>query len=182
MTRSVQSAATAVGSSRGPHPRLEALYREHQAFVWRCIRRLGLPAGQIDDAVQDVFLVADRRLAQWQPRGSVRSWLFAIALRVVQSHRRREHRHRRRVEALAHSATAPPTAASDASDAILLDQLLAMLDEGRRAVFVLAELERMSAPEIGLALGINTNTVYSRLRSARKLLEKAARRLEGGDR
>ncbi len=177
MTGSVSSAARSTVSETVPHPLLEPLYRQHQAFVWRCVRRLGLDESQIDDAVQDVFVVAQRRLHDYEPRGSERSWLFAIAMRVVQAHRRQNRRHRNRVEALAGQPTAVPSGqASAASDAVLLQQLLAQLDDDRRAVFVLAELEKMSAPEIGEALNVNTNTVYSRLRLARAQLRRAAQK------
>ncbi len=144
---------------------LEVLYREHHAFVWRCVRRLGHPPAQADDAVQDVFLVVERRLDGFKPGGSERSWLFAIAMRVVQAHRRRERRHRRRVEAFGASlASSKP---ESGSAVILLYQLLDGLSEDRRAVFILADLEQMTAPEIAVALGVKLNTVYSRLRAAR---------------
>jgi RNA polymerase sigma-70 factor (ECF subfamily) len=158
-----------IASGIGP---LEALYREHHAFVWRCVRRLGLAEEQVDDAVQDVFLVVDRRKDDFVPTGSVRSWLFAIAMRVVQAHRRREHRHRRRVEAFGASlASSEP---EKGSAVILLHQLLEGLSEERRAVFILADLEKMSAPEIAAALGVKLNTVYSRLRAARAQVRAAA--------
>lgn len=155
---------------------LETLYRAHHAFVWRCVRRLGLADAQIDDAVQDVFLVVDRRIDGFLPGGSVRSWLFAIAMRVVQSHRRRERRHRRRVEAFCASVARSEPEKSSA--VILLHQLLDQLSDERRAVVILSDLEKMSAPEVAVALGIKPNTVYSRLRAARAQMRQAARQLE----
>jgi RNA polymerase sigma-70 factor (ECF subfamily) len=63
--------------------RAEALYREHFAFVWRNARRLGCTEEWVDDAVHEVFLVATRRLEEFEGRSSIRTWLFAIAFRVV---------------------------------------------------------------------------------------------------
>src|SRR5690606_6911465 len=67
---------------------LEEIYREHHAFVRRSLIRLGVPHALVDDAVHDVFLVVARRLAEFEGRASIRTWLFAIALRMAQSHRR----------------------------------------------------------------------------------------------
>lgn len=152
--------------------RFEDLYEQHFAFVWRSLRRLGVAPSRLDDAAQDVFLVVHRRLSDYKPDTSAKAWMFAIARRVASDHRRTE---RRRGGLLPLSDEAPsPTSSSplegamknEASDIVL--GFLEGLDEDRRAAFALAELEQMSAPEIGAALDVNVSTVYSRLQSARK--------------
>lgn len=167
--------ATLPQAAAAPSPALVAAYREHFQFVWRSARRLGAPAAALDDVVQDVFLIVARRLPEFRGEASLRTWLFAITLRVVQVHRRSASRHLRRVEAFAtvhaDGAGTDPYARTDAADALL--KLLDQLDDDRRAVFVLAELEGMTAQEISAGLGINVNTVYSRLRAARQQLERA---------
>ena len=160
-------------------PSFEALYEEHFDFVWRSLRRLGIPAAHIDDAVQDVFLVVHRRLGEFEGRSTVKTWLFGIALRVASVHRRSAAR--RPTEPLTEEpADAAPAAAETLSEAReaarLVHQLLDCLDEDRRAVFVLSELEQMTAPEISAALGVNLNTVYSRLRLARRDFDAALSR------
>jgi RNA polymerase sigma-70 factor, ECF subfamily len=160
--------------------RLAAVYRDHVAFVHRCVRRLGAPDSGVEDVVQDVFVVAARRLHEFEGRADVRTWLFAIAMRVIRHHRRTTWRHLRRKEALAFREAALPSygetmEARDAS--ALLMRLLDGLDEERRAVFVLMELEGMSAPEVAEALEMNPNTVYTRLRAARKHLSSKAQQL-----
>ena len=160
-------------------PSFEALYEEHFDFVWRSLRRLGIPAVHIDDAVQDVFLVVHRRLGEFEGRSTVKTWLFGIALRVASVHRRAAAR--RPTEPLTEEpADAAPAAAETLSEAReaarLVHQLLECLDEDRRAVFVLSELEQMTAPEISAALGVNLNTVYSRLRLARRDFDAALSR------
>jgi RNA polymerase sigma-70 factor (ECF subfamily) len=156
-------------------PSFEAVYEEHFDFVWRSLRRLGISEAQIDDAVQDVFVVVHRRLGDFEGRSTLKTWLFAIALRVASALRRTAAR--RPTEPLVDDPPderAGPTAASDAAEAArLVHRLLDCLDGDRRTVFVLSELEQMTAPEISAALSVNLNTVYSRLRLARRDFEAA---------
>ena len=156
-----------------PTPRLTVrslrrLYDEHHAFVRRNAIRLGIPHAHADDVVQEVFVTLVRRSdALGEPR-SARALLFAIVRRVCANYRRTLDRK---------AASALPVATLRVVDADGFDRVeaahtvarfLADLDEPRREVFVLAELEGMSAPEIAEALGINVNTVYTRLRAARQ--------------
>jgi len=154
---------------------VEAIYREYFGTTWRVLRRLGVADAQLDDAAQDVFLVVHRRLADFDARSPLRSWLFAIAVRVASDYRRR--RSRARTEQLDESipdARPSPVQLSEMQESVrLLHQLLNELDEKKRTVFVLAELEQLSVPEITQVLGVNLNTVYSRLRSARQQFETA---------
>jgi RNA polymerase sigma-70 factor (ECF subfamily) len=158
--------------------RLSEIYREHYDFVWRSVRRLGLPDGAIDDAVQDVFMVAYRRLADFEGRSTIRTWLFGIALRVVKDHRRKAMRADRRVKALSAPEPGPSLDETVARKRAvkLLDAILAELDDAQRAVFVMAEIEGMTAPEISAALDVKLNTVYSRLRLGRKKFQRALAR------
>src|ERR1700722_8443188 len=68
-------------------PSLESLYDTYFAFVWRSVQRLGVPASQVDDVVQEVFLVVHRKLASFEGRSSLKTWLYGIALRVARAHR-----------------------------------------------------------------------------------------------
>jgi hypothetical protein len=74
------------GSLNGPH--FDEIYRDHFAFVWRSARRLGVDASSLDDVVQEVFVIAHRRLPSFEGRSSVSTWLFGITLRVARDHRR----------------------------------------------------------------------------------------------
>jgi RNA polymerase sigma-70 factor (ECF subfamily) len=173
-------AALLAVSERTAAPTLEAVFRQHHDFVWSSVRRLGAPPGSVDDAVQEVFLIVARKLAQLERPEALRTWLFRIAIGVVRNHRR-GHARRAQRDALAgqqQPSHAPDEYARHEAAAELLE-LLEVLDEGKRAVFVLATFEQLSAPEIAEALGLNLNTVYSRLRLAREQLERAvARRKE----
>jgi RNA polymerase sigma-70 factor (ECF subfamily) len=57
-------------------------------FVWRNARRLGVADSALDDVVQDVFLVALRRLAELEKPESLRAWMLSILIRVVRDYRR----------------------------------------------------------------------------------------------
>jgi RNA polymerase sigma-70 factor (ECF subfamily) len=139
----------------------------------------------LDDAVQDVFLVVHRRLGDFEGRSSIKSWLFGIARRVAKDHRRRRDRKDRGkvpTDGLVSSQTSPREQAANAEARRVLHDFLTGLDDDKREVFVLAELEQMSAPEIAEATGANVNTVYSRLRVARQRFEETAAKFAAGER
>lgn len=161
----------------------EEVYEEHVEFVWRGLRRLGVSEAELDDAVQDVFVVVHRKLGGFEGRSQLRTWLFGIVLRTARSHRRTK---RRRPEdpidaseelGLTESAASRPDRKAESNEAVkALYELLDELDEEKREAFVLTELEELSAPEISEALGLNVNTVYARIRAARKAFEQAVSR------
>lgn len=155
---------------------LPALYDAWVDFVWRSLRRLGVAEASLDDAVQDVFLVVHRRLAEFEGRSSPKTWLFGIALRVARDHRRTARR-RGGLEALPPDLPDDGVSPCDALDRKralgTLDAALAHLDDDRRAVLVMMEIEEMTAPEVAEVLEIKLNTVYSRLRLARRDLDAA---------
>lgn len=159
------------------------IYDEHVQYVWRALRRLGVVEGSVDDAVQDVFIVAFRRLGDFEGRSSLRTWLYGIALRVARDYRRRAGRGGLELsESLAAAPEAGPQARSEKAEAArVLDALLSQLDDAKREVFVLAEIEQLAMPEIAESLGVNVNTAYSQLRAARKQFEEAVRRHQARD-
>jgi RNA polymerase sigma-70 factor, ECF subfamily len=158
-------------------PSFQAIYTEFFRAIWRTLRRLGVEHAQLDDAVQEVFIVVYRRLPEFDGR-SLRGWLYAIAVRVASDHRRGIAQ--RRTVPLPETLVDPrpdPAHASELEESVrLLHQLLAELDAPKRTVFVLGELEELSVPEIAAALAENQNTVASRLRIARELFDTAYRR------
>jgi RNA polymerase sigma-70 factor, ECF subfamily len=163
--------------ARARAQRFHELYREHFDFVFRNLRRMGIPAAQVDDALQDVFLVVLRRIDGFREGSHAKAWLFAIALRVAGNHRRAQSRRAPVVavapEALPSVQLGPFEQVSRSEASRVLHAFLDSLDDDKRAVFVLAELEQMTAPEIAEALAVNVNTVYSRLRAARIAFEHA---------
>jgi RNA polymerase sigma-70 factor (ECF subfamily) len=157
--------------------RAEALYREHFAFVWRNARRLGCSDEWVDDAVHEVFLVATRRLAEFEARSSARTWLFAITFRVVGRMRRDRGRRLAHVERyLAEQPALQADAARETEAAQYLRQLLLKLNEAQRVVLILAELEGFTSSEIAHTLSVPAGTVDSRLRAARQQLARMLER------
>jgi RNA polymerase sigma-70 factor, ECF subfamily len=154
-------------------PPIAALYRQNFQFVWRYLRRLGVATRSLDDAVQDVFLVAHNKLGEFEHRSSYRGWLFGIATRVAYEHRRRDQRLTFDEQALAHATIDGEHSMHLRRQVLLLDELLSSLNDEQRAVFVMSEVEGFSAPEIAEALDVKLNTVYSRLRLGRSRFERA---------
>lgn len=158
---------------------LEGLYDAHATFVWRSLRGMGVPEASVEDAVQEVFLVVHRRLPDYEARGSVRSWLFAIALRVARD-QRRSVRRRPTVSleeegggALSLAGDTPFDHVARTQELAFVERFLDQVNEAQRAVFVLGEIQQLRAPEIAELLEENVNTVYSRLRAVRQAFARA---------
>lgn len=166
-------------AARPSEYRFEDVYDQHFDLVWRSLRRLGVPASGVDDAAQDVFVVVHRRLAEFEGRSKIETWLFGICLRVARSYRRKAARaavHDPLPEELVAEQRGPDAVAASRRAWAVVEGFLETLDEDKRAIFVLADLEELTAPEIAAALGIPLNTVYSRLRAARKRFEGVVKR------
>jgi len=168
-------------------PPFDEVYEAWFDYVFRTVRRLGVADAAVDDVVQEIFVVVHRRLPDFEGRSKLKTWLFGITFRVVREHRRATARRARgsgpRVDdlELPSPRPGPGEAAERAQAARLVRALLDELDDDKREVFVLAELEGMTAPEIAEITGAKLNTVYSRLRAARGLFERALRRRHRGD-
>ncbi len=149
----------------------EGIYAEQFDFVWRSLRRLGVDPAAVEDAAQDTFMIFHRRFSDLRPDASVKAFLFGIALRVAHDYRRSARRKKTvslDTENQLSLDSGPFECTAKARAARLLERFLSSLDDDKRAVFVLAELEEMSGPEISEALSLKQNTVYSRLRVARE--------------
>ncbi len=157
----------------------EAIYAEHFAFVWRCLRGLGVPEAQLDDAAQDVFVIVHRKLTEFRGESSARTWLYGI-VRNVAANQRRSLRRRGPHEELPFDLQArtvgPDEHAQDGQAAAFVASFLEAVDDKKRELFVLAVLEQMSIPDVAQALGIPLNTAYTRLRSVRSDFQLALQR------
>jgi RNA polymerase sigma-70 factor (ECF subfamily) len=137
----------------------------------------------LDDAAQEVFLIVHRRLADFEGRSSLKTWLFGISLNVAQHFMRTDvRRDAQRAADMPLPAVATPQEELLHAEAVrLLYRVLDELDRDKRSVFVMAELEHMTAPQIVEATGLPLNTVYSRLRLARRDFEAALKRSRARD-
>jgi len=158
-----------------PSHQIEQVFAAHADFVWRSLRRLGVRFADVDDALQEVFLVVYRRVAEYEDRGLMRAWLFSISRQVASHYHRAASRAETRRQRLVVDAAAPDLeevmARREAER--IVTSFLEELDEPQRMVFYLSDIEGLTAPEIATALDVNLNTVYGRLRLARKRFERA---------
>jgi RNA polymerase sigma-70 factor, ECF subfamily len=155
----------------------DLVYAEHFDFVWRNLRRLGVPESCLRDAAQEVFLVVYRRIGEFVPKGSLRSWIYSILRRVALAQKRQHRRwlpeETRNAENLADESGSDPEIEAARGQALrLLLELLDGLDDDKRDALVVVDIEGMSVPEACMALDVNLNTLYSRLRAARQQMRQ----------
>ncbi len=181
------------GVEAGAVPSFEAVYDEYVDFVYRSVRRLGIPESAAPDVTQEIFLTIHRRLESYEARSSLKTWIFGVALGVVRNQRRRFARVRANeppmdpnAEAQLARAEAPaeedPHRRAERQQAVqLLHRILDEMDDEKREVFVLADLEQVPPAEIAASTSTKLFTVYSRLRAAREQFSSIAARLRAGE-
>lgn len=161
-----------------PDSEFRRLVDAHAGFLWRALRHLGVRERDLEDVCQDVFLIAHRRLRSFRGESSLRTWLYGIAVRLASEHRRRAHV-RREIP-----TSEPPEWEPTAADGnpiesnelrAIFNAVLERLDDDKRAVFVLYEIEELEMKEIAQAVGCPLQTAYSRLHAARRLVAEAVR-------
>lgn len=157
-------------------PAFEAIFDAHAAYVGRALRHLGVGEADLEDVTQEVFLTVHRRLAEFDGRGNVRTWIYRIAWNLAANHRR--HRTvRERRSATLDDAGVPASQEVDLARArsrARLGALLDQLDDAQRTTFVLYEIEQLPMREVAAILGCPLQTAYSRLSAARSKLVAAA--------
>lgn len=168
------------------HMDFRSFYDEHLALVWRTLFRLGVPKADLPDGVQEVFLIAYRKLPEFEGRSKPSTWVVGIAFRVASDRRRMAHVRREvgDVDALlgqGDERPGPEALAERREGAQIVDQLLASLRPEQREVFVMFELEGLSGKEIAAIVGAPLKTVFSRLRLAREAFAQAVALRRGED-
>lgn len=165
-------AADVGGPARGNE--LTRFYDHWFEHVSRLVSVLGGPEADREDILQEVFLVVRRRLPSFDgvnPSG----WLYQITRRQVRDFRKRawvKHIFTRRrdeePDALASDVGQPDRALETKQKQRALQAILAKMNADRRAAFVLFEIDGLSGEEIARMQGVPLNTVWTRLRTARK--------------
>lgn len=176
----VASAETSDERSAAPEqPSFSEIFRTYSGFVWRVLLRLGVAEADVEDVAQEVFMGVHRNLARFEGRCSLRTWVYGICHRRAVDYRRRAYV-RREV-----ATDEPPELVTEATQERGLDvkhardrlqQVLDSLDEDKRAVFVLFEIEQLPMDEVAEVVGCPLQTAYSRLYAARRKLDAAAAR------
>lgn len=163
--------------------------------VWHSLRRFGVRERDLEDAVHEVFVVVHRKWGDYDPERPLRPWLVGIAFRVASDFRKKAQ-HRREIakddiEVDQSPLSAPQKSADQQMESQqnkdLVHLALAQLDEERRAILVLHELEGMPVPAIAelyetMGQTIPINTLYSRLRLGREQFTKAVRQIQAQQR
>jgi len=154
------------------------LFDEQVDFVWRVLRRYGVPERDVDDVCQEVFLVVYRKLGEFEGRSSLRTWIYGISARTAIAARRKAYVRRELLEPSGLEQGVEPTQYDQAANRNQLSQIEAVLsamDCEKREAFVLYELEGMTVAEVASATGVPENTALYRLHRAREELERRLR-------
>lgn len=171
---------------RVPSPKLDFhdVFTTSSPFVWRVLGRLGVARADVADVCQEVFLVVLRRLDDYDGR-PVEAWIYGICLRVAADYRKRAFRRHEQLDAAVDEASTPPQqdrALERQRARARLERVLDELDENKREVFVLYELEELSMSEVARIVACPLQTAYSRLHAARQAVRAAfGAELEPGD-
>ena len=184
LSREPDTAAQA--DSHAERPPFQVIYRRYFRFVWLTARNLGVGPEAIDDITQEIFVVVHRRLDTLRNPEALRDWIYGIVRRAASSHRRwqslrnlESYRYEVGSESEADSPDPTPLESFERNANLqLLGALLGQLEEPKRQVFALVEIDDLTVPEAAGILQIPLNTAYSRLRSARQAFEAALLRYE----
>lgn len=166
-----------------PTAMVSRVYEVHAGFVWSTLQRLGVRAHDLEDVLQEVFVVVHQRFHTFdESSAKMTTWLFGICLRVVSAYRRRGFR---RLETCVanppESSSSPASPEEDlaaAQSRLRLQALLDELDLEKRAVLVMFEIDELPCEEIAQIVGVPVGTVYSRLHAARRDFQKALARMQ----
>lgn len=163
---------------------VDRIHEEHADFVWRSLQRLGVRDSDLEDALQEVFIVVHRKLGTFDGSSRLSTWLYGICLRVASASRNRAHVRREQpmpeIEDSPddHADRNPETALATSEERRRLLEILDTLAPDKRAVFVMFEVEGVPAVDIAEMLGVPVGTVYSRLSSARAEFAEGVKRSE----
>ena len=164
---------------------IRELVDAHYRFIWRLLGRLGVRDADLDDTVQQVFMVLTQRTELEIALGSERAFLFGVALKVARTYKRTLSRRR--------ESSAPPPELIDLSLSpealteqhrarLLLDEILESMPFELRVPFVLFEIDDVATKAIAELLDLPSGTVASRLRRAREWFDRRLEQLQARQR
>jgi RNA polymerase sigma-70 factor (ECF subfamily) len=165
-------------------PDFRSVFESELSFVWNTLRRFGVADRDLEDVAHEVFVVVNRRLAEYDPDRALRPWLFAIAVRQASDYRRLSRNRHETLETesvdVADTSETAEEALRRSQERNLARRALLSVPEERRTVIVLHDFEEVAMQDIADALGVPLKTAYSRLRIGRTELIDAARREQRG--
>jgi RNA polymerase sigma-70 factor, ECF subfamily len=169
--RTADRPAALVETPELSRPSPSELFERYVTFVWRVVAAHGVRPADVADVTQDVFVVAFRKMDDWDPkRAAATSWLYAIATRVASNHRRKAHVRREHTGEAPKSSIAPDPGEAIDRQRLLgeLEEALLAMDAPKRDAFVLFEVAELSMQEVAVTLGCPLKTAYKRLYAARR--------------
>ena len=185
MFKSRAARQTSAPPSPAEKPSTAQVFEENGPYAWRVLRRLGVAEADVDDVCQEVFVTVHRRLAEFEGRSSLRTWVYGICIRTAADYRKRVRARPEVASEAPGDIAVPPDQEQEAclrQARDTLDALLDRLEDEKRAVFVLYEIEELPMADVALALRCPLQTAYSRLHSARREIESALVRLRAAER
>ncbi|KAA8968240.1 RNA polymerase sigma factor SigC [Mycobacterium sp.] len=163
--------ALALAAARGNSPALEAFVKATQHDVWRFVAYLSSDGGSADDLAQETFLRAIGAIKRFSGRSSARTWLLAIARRVVADHiRYAQSRPRTAPGADPEQLLNRDRAARGFEDLVEVRTLIAALTAEQREALLLTQLLGLSYADAAAVCGCPVGTIRSRVARARDAL------------
>ena len=150
----------------GSREAFEELFARYRAPLYGFFRRRLQSNGRAEDLMQETFLAVIRAASQYEPRALVRTYLYAIALKLLAAERRKGDRN-----AASAGAGSEPSAGNPADTALWVREAIGRLDAAEREILMLREYEQLAYSEIADLLRIPVNTVRSRLFRSRMALK-----------
>jgi len=183
---SAQARPAEVSPTKAATHDFRSLYEHYFPLVWRWATRLGIPHSALDDVVQEIFLAIFQHVDEFEGRSSLKTWIFGVTIGVTRNFRRRHTSgpvggSSSELDTLLERAPHPEEIAQQSEALALLQTILDALDDEKREVFVLSELEELTMIEISQIVGVSPNTITSRLRLARQAVQAAWERAAARD-
>ena len=149
------------------------LFERYAPFVVRTLRRMGVRSADLNDVCQDSFVVIHRKLADFDGRVALSTWIYGVCARMASTYRRSA---RVRLEEPRGNCPEPAdTSVVDDVDwqhaRLGLKAALAQLDDEERQILLLHEALGFTMAEIAQSLGCPVQTAYSRLHAARRTIK-----------
>lgn len=165
---------------KGDTPLFEVLIRRHNPILYKAGRAFGFTHQDVQDLMQETYIMAFQHLRQFEGRSTFRTWLMSIMLNNCRQHlQRQSYRKEIPTDDVSRSSAAAQYSARETSRAILnkelsnvLERAISKLPPDYRMVFALRELSGLSVAETATALAISEVNVKVRLYRARTMLRK----------
>ncbi|HEX5065083.1 MAG TPA: RNA polymerase sigma factor [Myxococcota bacterium] len=165
----------------------ELLVRRYNQRLYRIVRSILRDDSEVEDVMQEAYLSAYRRLADFSWRARFSTWLIRIAINAALDRLRKsgrfvpfdptlEEARARLLHACGAGARDPEQQTGERELGRMLEVAIEALPAPFRTAYVLRELEGMPAVDAAECLGVEEGTVKTRVHRAKRLLREAISR------